>query len=606
MKVKKLIAVILCLCTILTTSACSENVTSSVSSSDSTTTTASSTASSAVQKPDNQESSTPSSESSTTASSDNDTSTAETPDSSSPAPQTPASSEVQTPASSNSSSASSEKPSTTTTAKPVTSTTTTTTTTTKPVTSTTVSEIKPTPSVNSVYEAENATLKGLSVENDASCSGNQTVGKWENNNSYAIFNITVDSDGMYDIILTSQGIGGSKENNVVIDGVQAGTFKSNAGAYSDSAVMNILLTKGTHEVKITKSWGWIYLDKLTVASSEGVPDSTYNVTGGLINNNATAEAKALYEYLKDSYGNVIISGQVCDGGISGNEFRIIKNETGKYPAMLGLDMMRYTPSRTALGDNSDAVEKAIEFDKKGGIVTFCWHWNAPTEYLKSGTDPDNNSPRWWGGFYSRNSDIDLSDIMDGKDTKGKELLDRDIKAIAQQLLRLQDAGVPVLWRPLHEASGGWFWWGADGAEAYKKLWIYLYDQLTNVYHCNNLIWVNNCQNADWYPGDQYCDIVGEDIYPGKQITSPQTSKFCEATEYTQSNKITALTENGCVFDIDAAVASNTMWAWFNTWCGEFVTSNNFNYSEVYTTSATLKKAYSSKYVITLDELPGNW
>lgn len=85
--------------------------------------------------------------------------------------------------------------------------------------------------------------------------------------------------------------------------------------------------------------------------------------------------------------------------------------------------------------------------------------------------------------------------------QGKALIDADIAEIAKQLNRLRDAGVPVLWRPLHEASGGWFWWGAKGPEAYKKLWYYLYDQLTNVYGCNNLIWVWNGQNPDWYPGD---------------------------------------------------------------------------------------------------------
>ncbi len=599
MKLRKLFALLLCISVILSSTACVTENTSSVDSR-----TESVTDTTTATKEDKPESSdsTPSSDSEATSTTTDSVS------------ETPEDNESSVPATEGTTTTTgSTKPlesatDNTTTTKPVTSTTTTkpeTSTTTKPITSTTPEE-KPTPSVAGVYEAEQAVLIGLIVENNAACSGKQMVGNWNSNSCYAEFTVAIAKDGMYDLIFTSSGIGGTKENNVIIDDVQVGTFKSAADKFTDTMLTNILLKKGTHKVKITKSWGWMYLDKLTVAEAEGISDSTYNVTGGLINKNATTEAMVLYEYLKESYGNVIISGQVCDGGISGNEFQIIKSQTGKYPAMLGLDMMRYTPSRTALGDNSDAVEKAIEFDSKGGIVTFCWHWNAPTEYLKPGTDPDNNSPRWWGGFYSRNSDIDLSDIMDGKDKKGKELLDRDIKAIAQQLLRLQDAGVPVLWRPLHEASGGWFWWGADGADAYKKLWIYLYDQLTNVYHCNNLIWVNNCQNADWYPGDEYCDIVGEDIYPGRQITAPQTSKFCEALDYTGKNKITALTENGCIFDIDAAVASNTMWAWFCTWCGEFVTSNNFSYSEAYTTTEILKKAYSSDYVITLDELPKRW
>ena len=47
--------------------------------------------------------------------------------------------------------------------------------------------------------------------------------------------------------------------------------------------------------------------------------------------------------------------------------------------------------------------------------------------------------------------------------------------------RLRDADIPMLWKPLHEASSGWFWWGAKGAEAYKQLWYYLYNQFTYVY-----------------------------------------------------------------------------------------------------------------------------
>ena len=91
------------------------------------------------------------------------------------------------------------------------------------------------------------------------------------------------------------------------------------------------------------------------------------------------------------------------------------------------------------------MERAIEFHNAGGIVTFCWHWNSPTAYLKEGTE-ENGSPRWWGGFYTRNTDFDISKVMDGSDPEGKARIDEDIAGIAQQLLRLQEAGVPVLWR----------------------------------------------------------------------------------------------------------------------------------------------------------------
>lgn len=451
-----------------------------------------------------------------------------------------------------------------------------------------------------IYEAENGKFSGgVAVISNDSASGGKSVGKFENDRSYCQIKINVPADAVYDIVIRSMGIGGSKENDIYADGKKVGTFTGENNKFSDYTVSAVSLTKGDHNIRIIKSWGWIELDKITVKTGAKISDSTYNVTSSLVNKNSTANTKKMYQFLKDSYGKYVITGQQCDGGINGNEFKAIKNLTGDYPALLGLDMMNYTPSRTALGASSSAVEKAIEFANKGGIVTFCWHWNAPTEYLNSTA---NNSDGWWGGFYTKSSNFDIAKVMNGQDAKGKKLIDRDIKEIAKQLKRLEKAGVPVIWRPLHEASGGWFWWGAKGPDAYKKLWKYLYNELTNTYGCNNLIWVYNGQSADWYPGDEYVDIVGEDIYPGNHVYDPQVSRFRQAINYGSKTKITALTENGCIFDIDSAVSINALWCWFMTWGGEF-TVNGSNYSEKYTEKSVIKKMYSSKYALTLDDLP---
>ena len=450
------------------------------------------------------------------------------------------------------------------------------------------------------YEAENGKLSNdMSVISGGNASGGKSVGKFENDRSYCQISITVPADAVYDIVIRSKAIGGSKENDIYTDGKKVGTFTSENNKFSDYTVSAVSLTKGDHNIRIIKSWGWIELDKITVKTGAKISNSTYNVTSSLVNKNSTANTKKLYSFLKDSYGKYVITGQQCDGGINGNEFKAIKNLTGDYPALLGLDMMDYTPSRTALGASSSAVEKAIEFANKGGIVTFCWHWNAPTEYLYSTA---NNSDGWWGGFYTKSSKFDIAKVMNGQDAKGKKLLDRDIKEIAKQLKRLEKAGVPVIWRPLHEASGGWFWWGAKGSDAYKKLWKYLYNELTNTYGCNNLIWVYNGQSADWYPGDKYVDIVGEDIYPGNHVYDPQVSRFKQAISYGSKTKITALTENGCIFDIDSAVSINALWCWFMTWGNEF-TVNGSNYSEKYTEKSVIKKMYASKYSLTLGSLP---
>lgn len=474
----------------------------------------------------------------------------------------------------------------------------------KPSATTTTTTVKQTDdkplNFSKTYEAENGKLSNdMSVISGGNASGGKSVGKFENDRSYCQIKINVPSDGIYDIVIRSMGIGGPKENDIYTDGKKVGTFTSENNKFSDYTVSAVSLTKGDHNIRIIKSWGWIELDKITVKTGAKISNSTYNVTSSLVNKNSTASTKKLYSFLKDSYGKYVITGQQCDGGINGNEFKAIKNLTGDYPALLGLDMMDYTPSRTAFGTSSSAVEKAIEFANKGGIVTFCWHWNAPTEYLNSTA---NSPDGWLGGFYTQSSKFDIAKVMNGQDAKGKKLLDRDIKEIAKQLKRLEKAGVPVIWRPLHEGSGGWFWWGAKGSDAYKKLWKYLYKELTNTYGCNNLIWVYNGQSADWYPGDEYVDIVGEDIYPGNHVYDPQVSRFKQAINYGSKTKITALTENGCIFDIDSAVSINALWSWFMTWGGEF-TVNGSNYSEKYTEKSVIKKMYASKYSLTLGSLP---
>ncbi len=455
-----------------------------------------------------------------------------------------------------------------------------------------------------VYEAEDAAVSGgNSVQSDAAASGSRAVGNFADDADNVTFTIEVPAAGSYCLTLTAKGLGGDKYNEVLVDGDNIGGFDTKADAYNDAALRRVMLTAGRHTVSIKKSWGWILLDKLTVTEDEAISSKVYEVADTLIDPQADANTRALFSYLCESYGKYTLSGQVCNDGLNGPEFQAIYEATGKYPAICGLDMMDYCPSRTARGARSNAVETALDFHAHGGIVTFCWHWNAPDKYMKAGDTPEG-TPRWWGGFNTSNTDFDIAAVMDGRDPEGKALLDADIQEIARQLAILRDAGVPVLWRPLHEASGGWFWWGAKGPEAYKKLWYYLYDQLTNVYGLHNLIWVWNAQAADWYPGDAYVDVIGTDIYAGEHSYGAQNAKFSEMLEWSETNKLIALTENGTVFDIDNVVAANSRWMWFGTWCGGFVEENG-HYTDTFTERAVMSKTYNSEQVITLDELPWN-
>ncbi len=453
------------------------------------------------------------------------------------------------------------------------------------------------PEIIGTYEAEDASFSGGAhgETGRSECSGGGYATGFQNDGDACSFTVEIPENGFYDLIFSSSA-GDHKENYVTADGEALGNLVTDAKTFAESGISRVYLTAGEHEVTVSKFWGWIDLDYLKVAVSKPIPASTYQVSAELVNENATDNAKRLMSFLADNYGTRILSGQYCDTGINGKEIRVVKEVTGKTPAVLGLDFMEYTPSFVEHGSKGRSTDLALQCWEQGGIVTFCWHWNAPSKYLTG---------NWYSGFYAEYTNIDLAKIMNGQDEEGYELLMADIDAIAAQLQILQEAGVPVLWRPLHEASGGWFWWGAAGAEPYIQLYRLLYDRLTNEYGLNNLIWVWNGQNKDWYPGDEYVDIIGEDIYPGERVYTSQINKYLEAVEYTEAGKMVVLSENGCVFDPELAVRDGAMWGFWCTWSGEFVAKDTavFAYSEQYTEAEALKRFYEHEAVITLDELP---
>lgn len=316
--------------------------------------------------------------------------------------------------------------------------------------------------------------------------------------------------------------------------------------------------------------------------------------------NPHINAVRLMQYLRDINGKKILSGQQIgwDSGWNSFELDAIYKETGKLPAIIGLDFMEYSPSRAERGASSVDTKKAIQWWNNGGIVTFCWHWNAPMNLIDQGSDK-----YWWSGMYTRATTFDFAKALEDHQSKEYRLLIRDIDAIAGELKRLQDAGVPVLWRPLHEAAGGWFWWGSKGSEAYKKLWKLMFERLTEYHQLKNLIWVWNGLDMDWYPGDDVVDIIGEHEYLQPHDYSPLEEQYVKAQSYTQENKMVALTENGPIPDPDLLRDKDISWLWFCTWCEDPIINKNKKYSEEYTEASMLKKVYRHEYVITKDELP---
>lgn len=346
-----------------------------------------------------------------------------------------------------------------------------------------------------------------------------------------------------------------------------------------------------------------------------------NADGSLINPNASAEVVHLMQYLKSIYGKQILSGQYINEYedydqqqfrtdendptsaptvFKANELQAVYDVTGKYPALLGLDV-----SGVECGNPCFSARQAIEWHNAGGIVTICWHWLI---------DNQDGQPR---AFYTDQTDFSLRAVLADPNGALYQGMIADIDAVAEELKILRDAHIPVLWRPLHEASGGWFWWGADGAESYRQLWDLLYDRMTNYHGLNNLIWVYNGQDPDWYVGDDKCDIIGDDpYYPDSSRTEyqkdPANSKRFKSTYRASHRKMIAMTENDFVPSPDAMFDKGTKWLTFCTWCREFVCAQQPTtdgstvyapeYGSPYTTAEELQAAYEDSRVITLDTL----
>ena len=458
------------------------------------------------------------------------------------------------------------------------------------------------------YEAEGAVLENVEVLEGEGFSGGKYV--FMMNEGSIEFSINIPKTGNYTLNFVGRGHNYDKLNDAYLDGERIGEFQSLNWSLSNGTVAPVRITKGKHTVKVVPTHGWTDIDRLVISPYEAKKD-VYAVNGSLINPDASASAKQLMSFLAENYGKNVLSGQQTEGGINGNEFSAIKANTGKTPAVMGLDIADYLPVRTAHGANEcRSVEQAIEFSKAGGIVTISWHWCAPDKYLLPGAANDGN-PRWWYAFNTENLNMDFYKIMHGEDPEGYQMLMDDIDFIAGVLKRLQEADVPVLFRPLHEASGGWFWWGSAGAESYKLLWVKLYEKLTYEHGLNNLIWVWNGQSpewaptTEWYPGDDYVDIIGEDVYAGNHVYFDEyTQRFNEAAKYTNVSKIAALSENGCLFDIDNAVNDKALWSWFNVWNNQFCSTDGKNLSEEYTELYMWKKVYSHPNVLSLEDIQG--
>jgi hypothetical protein len=285
--------------------------------------------------------------------------------------------------------------------------------------------------------------------------------------------------------------------------------------------------------------------------------------------NASPEARALLNFLYAVNGKKTLSGQMwVPWGI--DEIDRVREITGKFPAIRGHD---YIHERSNAREN----QLVIEWWKAGGIPTIMWHWGAPSK---------------GEGYQQSKMRIDIDRCFE-KGTEEHAAMWRDLKRIADHLGELRDANVPVLWRPMHECDGDWFWYGKGGGERFVRLWRTMFDYFARERELNNLIWVlchSGNPKAEWNPGKAYYDLAGPDTY-GRGI---QADLFKKAQAIHGDKIPIPYHECGTIPDPEESFRKHVTWSWWMLWHTRHLTRHDRD---------ALIRAYNHKLVLTRDELP---
>jgi hypothetical protein len=181
--------------------------------------------------------------------------------------------------------------------------------------------------------------------------------------------------------------------------------------------------------------------------------------------------------------------------------------------------------------------------ERGGVITISWHLNNPLTG-KTAWDPENGT---------------VASILPGgaKHELYKSWLDK-VTIFMDGLKGSKGEFIPVIFRPFHELNGNWFWWGGKNctADEFKKLWVFTVSYLRDEKKLHHLLYAYNTDRfksreeyLEKYPGDEWVDIMGFDIYQRNSSNEKFISDIggmltTLETVAAEKRKIPALTEFG--------------------------------------------------------------
>ena len=237
---------------------------------------------------------------------------------------------------------------------------------------------------------------------------------------------------------------------------------------------------------------------------------------------ASPEARALLQAPQAISGKYTLTGQHNYPNTRSRNSEFAARYLGHTPVIFGSDW-----GHAKAGDSDsylarpDIVQEAIRQHQRGALVALCWHAVPPTADEPTTFRPlPGSDPKRLRSVSGQLQDEQFKEVL----TPGTPLHEHwcaQVDAIAVFLQQLQDAHVPVLWRPYHEMNGDWFWWGGRTGEfGTIALYRQLFDRLVRHHHLTNLIWVwsvdrvskPGMEHAKFFPGSEYVDVLALDVY----------------------------------------------------------------------------------------------
>ena len=390
------------------------------------------------------------------------------------------------------------------------------------------------------------------------------------------------------------------ENALIINDNLISRFSlSGTGQFTRITFYGIFLEEGDIQMKLDGLDGGLDIDYISLRNDDTEYRPDFSITEKLCDPDADAETQKLYAFLCDQWGKTMLTGQYASDR-SNPELNLIYQLTGQLPAI------RFGTLGT--GNDSEQIQAAMEWSiYTHGIVGLMWQWDAP------GTDSvyaDGSDFKFYQALRGKipESVAALTDaeadqtVRDGTLSEEARMLLQDIDRIADSLKMLENMHIPVLWRPLHEAGGGWYWWGASGREAYQKLWLLLWHRLTDYHGLHNLIWIWNGQSAAYLVPEQTYDIAAADVYlqPRMEFGS-RYEQFISLARISDSKKLLALTECSALPSPEMMRLDESVWSFFGMWYGEYLMNPDGSFHDANYSSMDLYNLYNSELALSLND-----